>query len=85
MVENPFLKTINRVHLVQARAKVDKENPSDGKAQITVSFNVKNPRTNERATQYTVFERLFRDKQSFLEWRMTHFFTEQDLKSPDFD
>lgn len=49
-------------------------------AQLLISFNLVDPQTNERATQYNLFERRYRDKQSYLEWRMAYMFEESDLK-----
>jgi len=45
-----------------------------------IKFNLVNTKTNERVTQYNVFERRVREKQSFLEWRLAFMFSEEDLK-----
>lgn len=75
LMSNPFFKKIQRVHLVQARK-------SDALAltQLLIQFNLVNPATNEKETQFNLFERRYRDKQSYLEWRMAYMFTEGDLK-----
>jgi len=46
--------------LVQARCSnqsPEKEDKDEGLAQLTIKFNLVDSRTNERVTQYNVFER----------------------------
>ncbi len=49
-------------------------------AQMLIQFNVVDPASKLRATQYSLFERRYRDKQSYLEWRMAYIFSEEDLR-----
>ena len=78
---NPFLKSINRLSILQSRMYSENDHllPEEQWAQITCLLDGNN-HGGERQQLYTVFERRAADKLDYYDWKVSLMTDEEDFK-----